>query len=151
MTTKKLTKGLDGNPEARTIRQAVFVEEQGFHNEFDEIDPDALHIVLWIDSEPAATGRTFPKESEAGVWTIGRVAVMKPYRKQGLGAEVVRELEQAAKACGAQLFSLSAQLRAKGFYEAIGYRAHGETYLDEYCPHVTMTKPAGEENKEELP
>lgn len=89
------------------------------------------------------------QKREAGVWTIGRVAVMKPYRKQGLGAEVVRELEQAAKAYGAKLFSLSAQLRAQGFYEAIGYRAYGETYLDEYCPHVAMTKPADKENKEE--
>ena len=46
-------------------------------------------------------------------------------------------------------FILSAQVRAQGFYEAIGYHAKGETYLDEYCPHVTMTKPAGEENQEE--
>ncbi|MFR2561523.1 MAG: hypothetical protein ACLS8R_01505 [Anaeromassilibacillus sp.] len=35
------------------------------------------------------------------------------------------------------------------FYETIGYHAKGEIYLDEYCPHVTMTKPAGEENQEE--
>lgn len=146
---KKLTKGLEENPEARLIRQTVFVEEQGFQQEFDEIDPIAWHLVLWIDGAPAATGRTFLGQGKDGAWTIGRVAVVKSHRGQGLGASVVRELERAAKAQGARSFVLSAQVRAKGFYEAIGYRAHGEPYLDEYCPHVTMTKPAGKDNEEE--
>ena len=34
--------------EAAEIRRAVFVEEQGFHNEFDEIDKRAKHIVFMI-------------------------------------------------------------------------------------------------------
>ena len=143
--TKKLTKGLDGNPEAQAIRQAVFVEEQGFQQEFDEIDPIALHLVVWADGTPVATGRVFPSNAAPGVWTIGRVAVQKSCRGRNFGALVVRELEQAARERGAQSFALSAQTRAKGFYEAIGYHAHGETYLDEYCPHVRMTKPAGDE------
>lgn len=149
MITEQCTKGLEDNPEACRIRQAVFVDEQGFHNEFDEIDPEAWHVVLWEDGAALATGRVFPKQDSDGVWTIGRVAVLKPYRGKGLGALVVQKLEQVAAQHGAKAFILSAQVRAQGFYEAIGYHAKGETYLDEYCPHVTMTKPAGEENQEE--
>ena len=33
-------------PEAAAIRQAVFVEEQGFQEEFDAIDRHALHTFL---------------------------------------------------------------------------------------------------------
>ena len=73
----------------------------------------------------------------------------KLIERKGLGALVVQKLEQVAAQHGAKAFILSAQVRAQGFYEAIGYHAKGETYLDEYCPHVTMTKPAGEENQEE--
>ena len=37
-----LSKGLNNSPDARAIRQSVFVEEQGFEYEFDDIDEIAL-------------------------------------------------------------------------------------------------------------
>ena len=41
-------------PEAAAIRQAVFVEEQGFQEEFDAIDRHALHLLLFADGRPVA-------------------------------------------------------------------------------------------------
>ena len=41
-----LSKGLTNSPDARLIRQSVFVEEQGFEYEFDDIDETALHLVF---------------------------------------------------------------------------------------------------------
>ncbi|WP_329887796.1 hypothetical protein [Pseudoramibacter faecis] len=32
-------------PDARTIRQTVFVDEQGFYDEFDALDKTATHLV----------------------------------------------------------------------------------------------------------
>lgn len=142
MITYKQTLGLDENPEAKRIRQTVFVEEQGFQNEFDETDPIARHVVAWEDGRPIATGRVFPKDDTKDTWTIGRVAVLPPYRGKGIGALIVRRLEQIAQDCGAREWTLSAQLRAKGFYEALGYTAHGEIYQDEFCPHISMCKRA---------
>ena len=37
-----LSKGLTNSPDAKAIRQSVFVEEQGFEYEFDDIDETAL-------------------------------------------------------------------------------------------------------------
>ena len=51
--------------DAARIRKEVFVEEQGFQKEFDEIDPIALHVVLYRDGEPAATGRLFRRDRAA--------------------------------------------------------------------------------------
>ncbi len=84
MITNRCTRGLTENPEAKQIRQTVFVEEQGFHNEFDAMDAEAWHVVLWKDEHAIATGRTFPAQGETHAWTIGRVAVRKPYRGQGI-------------------------------------------------------------------
>ena len=39
--------------DARIIRQEVFVEEQGFHHEFDEIDSRAWHLVLYENGQAA--------------------------------------------------------------------------------------------------
>ena len=33
--------------DAKIVRQRVFVEEQGFENEFDEIDDFAYHLVVY--------------------------------------------------------------------------------------------------------
>ena len=34
------------------IREEVFMQEQGFKNEFDDIDDSATHIVLYDDGSP---------------------------------------------------------------------------------------------------
>lgn len=135
----RIKKGLDSSPDAAYIRKNVFIDEQGFRNEFDDIDKDAYHAVLFTDDNiPAACGRLFT--SDGMTYIIGRVAVMKAYRKKGLGEKVVTALENKARELGGTETELSAQLRAKGFYEKLGYSSFGEKYLDEYCPHVSMKK-----------
>lgn len=86
-----LSKGLNNSLDARAIRQSVFVEEQGFEYEFDDIDETALHLVLYDENDnPCATGRLFFD----GCMKIGRIAVMKEYRGQSLGSEVIAILEE---------------------------------------------------------
>lgn len=73
-------------------------------------------------------------------YLIGRIAVRKAYRGQSMGKRIVEMVIQHIKDKGASKISLSAQVQAKGFYEALGFRAKGDVYLDEYCPHVHMEK-----------
>ena len=137
MNDVKITQGLENAPEAERIRREVFMEEQGFSNEFDDIDKRAYHAVVYTDGKASATGRLF--EGRSG-WHIGRVAVDKEFRGAGLGALVVMSLEEKAVSLGAECIRLSAQVRAQGFYEKLGYSAEGEEYLDETCPHIAMYK-----------
>lgn len=125
--------------EAVEIRTEVFVDEQGFEEEFDETDKECLHIVLFCDGVPAAVGRIY-KDREK-VYAAGRIAVRKKYRGQKLGAEIMRLLEEKARELGAERMWVSAQCRAREFYEKSGYIAEGETYLDQFCPHIHMEKP----------
>lgn len=124
--------------EARLIRQEVFMDEQGFKNEFDDTDKCCVHLVLYADGFPAATGRLY-KTGEK-VYALGRIAVRKQLRGTGLGAEAMALLEEKAKELGAEKTAVSAQCRAKGFYERLGYKASGEVYLDEFCEHIHMEK-----------
>ena len=125
--------------EARFIRQTVFMEEQGFKNEFDDIDETAIHAVGFIDGVPAATGRVFPAE-EDGAYYLGRLAVRKEFRKGGTGSAIVAFLENEAAKHGASKIILHAQIQAQPFYEKNGYTAEGEPFLDETTPHITMVK-----------
>ena len=45
--------------EAKEIRLEVFVKEQGFEEEFDDIDETAAHIVLFDGSHPVGVCRIF--------------------------------------------------------------------------------------------
>lgn len=125
--------------EAKQIRTAVFVDEQGFHEEFDETDDISIHAVLFIDGKAAGTARMFT-ESGGESYHIGRMAVLKEYRKSGLGSDIMNALCEKAKELGAKGCELSAQCRAQGFYEKLGFAAEGNIYLDENCPHIYMKK-----------
>ena len=65
--TIKIAKGLANNADARLIRQQVFVEEQGFVNEFDDIDAKAYHAVIYTGGYPIATGRHWTYLREKGI------------------------------------------------------------------------------------
>ena len=132
------TKFFDSLPaDSASIREEVFVKEQGFTDEFDSADDTALHLVVYLNGLPVATGRLIIND---GTYACGRIAVLRKYRNMKLGSLVMSELENVAKQRGAKLLSLSAQCAAQGFYESCGYTASGSVYLDQHCPHIHMEK-----------
>ena len=124
-------------PEAAAIRKEVFMQEQGFTDEFDETDARAMHAVLCIGGEPAGTCRYF---REKDGWHIGRLAVRKRFRGGGAGAALLRFAEERIRLRGGTCALLSAQERARGFYEKQGYSACGDAFPEEGCPHIPMQK-----------
>lgn len=118
----------------------VFVEEQGFQNEFDPLDETARHIVLYRENaEPIATCRILAGQGE-GQYILGRVAVIPSCRGMQLGARLVAEAERLVLQSGGTVIQLHAQCRVKVFYEKLGYVAFGEIEEDEGCPHIWMSK-----------
>ncbi len=126
-------------PEAKEIRETVFLKEQGFQTEYDEIDEVATHLVLYQDEIPLATCRVFPGEMP-GVFILGRLAVQKEQRSKGLGSRMLFEAEESVKEQGGVCLILHSQLHAKEFYEKSGYIAYGEIEYEEDCPHIWMKK-----------
>lgn len=127
--------------DAKHIRYTVFIDEQGFDKEIDEYDDDnkARHIVMYDGENAIATARAF--EEAPNTYHIGRVAVLKEHRGKGYGREVLTHLENDLKNnAGAKKVTISAQLHAKGFYEAIGYTVIGDVYLEEGKEHIWCEK-----------
>lgn len=135
-----IIKSFDHLPsEARSIRETVFVNEQGFNYEFDDIDNISTHLVLYVDDIAAATCRFFMDEIK-DTYIIGRIAVLKNYRKLKLGSQLLQEAENLITKKGGKLIRLSAQLQAVEFYRKNGYIDESETHYDESYPHVWMYK-----------
>lgn len=134
-----IVKGLENTSIAKAIRLAVFVDEQGFEDEFDQIDDIAWHIEGWDQGLPIAVGRMFESDHPS-IYTIGRIAVIKEFRQKNVGKAVMEALENHARQLKAIAIELSAQCSAEGFYEKLGYIRQGEVYLDQFCPHIKMVK-----------
>ena len=113
------------------IREEVFMQEQGFKNEFDDIDDSATHIVLYDDGSPVGCCRVYPDEA-VGRFIFGRLAVRKKYRGQDIGRKIMEKAIEYLSSIGASYISLSAQIQAKGFYANFGFMEEGEEYLDEH-------------------
>lgn len=127
------------NEDIKRLRQRVFVEEQGFVNEFDETDRTAYHAAVYENEKCIAVGRLY-SDDDFKTCHIGRVAVDKEYRSCGLGRIIMKSLEEKAKELGCKKITLSAQCQAQSFYEKNGYIKTGDIYLDEHCPHIEMYK-----------
>ena len=140
MIVVKWTEGLE-SPEAQDallLRNQVFVEEQGFYDDVEEIDNTAWHLVLYEDGKLMGCARMF-FESE-GVLHAGRIAVRKEYRGKHRGSLVMDELYKKAEELGARKILLGAQYQAVPFYEKQGYTVCSEEYLDQGYPHFNMEK-----------
>ena len=120
--------------EAKCIRFAVFVEEQGVlaQIELDAMDEHCLHALAFEQDAAVGTGRLLPDGH------IGRMAVLKAWRGRGVGAALLERLVQAARERGDAEVVLSAQVHALGFYRAHGFTAYGNVYDEAGIPHQAM-------------
>lgn len=126
--------------QARLIRKEVFVDEQGFKNEFDSIDDNAIHFLLFDENKNAAAVCRAYSDGDEKEYHIGRIAVKKECRSKGLGAKLLKGAEDYLSSVGVKTIVLSSQKRVCGFYEKLGYEKFGGEYLDEFCPHIMMKK-----------
>ncbi|MFF0788475.1 GNAT family N-acetyltransferase [Streptomyces spiralis] len=132
------------------VRKEVFVVEQGVPEdiEYDALDAVALHVLaVREDGTPLGTGRLLHGEAAADrtggdptVGSLGRLAVTQEARGLGVGAALVRAIEDAARARGLAAVDLHAQTHALGFYERLGYEAYGPEFPDAGIPHRAMRR-----------
>lgn len=121
-----------------TLREAVFMDEQGFPEDRDAEDAVALHLLAKAADTPVGAARiVFNKDTAK----IGRVCVVPEARGAGLGAAIIRAaMEIARDMPGVKTAALSAQVSAMGFYEGLGFVALGPEHDDFGVPHQMMVQ-----------
>lgn len=118
------------------IRQQVFVVEQGVSEsrERDGLDPECWHVLARDETgQPIGCARISPEHK------IGRMAVLREWRAQGVGTVLLRELIRRARTLGWSEVTLAAQVSAIGFYEREGFTAYGDVFDDAGLPHRSMS------------
>lgn len=129
----------------RALRRAVFIDEQGVPEalEWDGLDAVARHFLALesaLASEPPVALGTARMRIVDGLAKAERVAVRRDARTRGVGRRLMRAIEDHARERGLPAIVLHAQVAAIPFYERLGYRAHGEIFLDAGIDHREMIK-----------
>ncbi|MDO9051985.1 MAG: GNAT family N-acetyltransferase [Methylotenera sp.] len=119
----------------KTVREQVFIIEQHvpIALEWDGLDDEALHLLAINDGGVAIGCARLP-----GYGSIGRMAVLQPWRGLGVGKAILYAAVAQYQQQGMQPITLSAQMHAIPFYQKAGFEVCSEPYLDAGILHVNM-------------
>ena len=119
-------------------RVKVFVVEQTCpYQEIDEDDQIAKHVILKNDDDQImAYTRIMDRVDHV---TFGRVLVVKEFRGQELGKEIVKlTLAEIDQLNLKKDIKVSAQNYLTDFYGAFGFEVISDVYLEDDIPHIDM-------------
>lgn len=120
----------------RQVRESVFVMEQHVpaELEWDGIDAECVHaLAVSQDGKAIGTGRLLRDGH------IGRVAVLREWRGQGVGKRLMEFLMAEARSRHYPRLLLNSQVSAVPFYERIGFVTRGDEFDEAGIPHLEMT------------
>lgn len=120
------------------IRIDVFMKEQGFQNEFDDIDQNCIHFVLYEDIAIGCCRLYY--DHQKGSYILGRIAIIKSHRHQQYGSKLVLNAIEHVKKIGGTSLHLHSQCVAIPFYQQLGFEPYGVIDYDENCPHQWLEK-----------
>lgn len=124
---------------ALALRERIFCDEQGvsFQADQDGRDPEATHIVAVEEGVVIGTCRLLFRGDVA---RLGRLAVERERRGDGVAGAILREADRVAGEAGAERIALHAQTYAEELYRQAGYEERGPKFVEEGIEHVAMEK-----------
>jgi predicted GNAT family N-acyltransferase len=126
--------------EAFGVRRQVFVREQGISEDlvFDKHDKEALHMVVKDGERVIGSARVqFLADNQA---KLERMAVLKRYRRKGIGREMLLFLDTVWKDKQVQQVIIHAQLEVVPFYKLYGFDEVGLPFWEAGIKHIKMRK-----------
>ncbi|MDH7517909.1 MAG: GNAT family N-acetyltransferase [Candidatus Thermoplasmatota archaeon] len=119
------------------IRKTVFVEEQNvpLDLELDGLDSTAKHIIAYLDKKPVGCARLRTDERTR----LERVAVLKHYRHQGFGKQIVKYIiEHCKNNSNISEIYLHSRIDTVGFYKKLGFKTRGRIFFEAGIEHAEM-------------
>jgi ElaA protein len=125
------------------LRTEIFVVEQDCpYQEVDEKDRQSFHLFGRAENgEVIAVTRVLPQGISYNEVSIGRVALKKTFRGQGIAdVLMIESFNFITKQFGNVPIRISAQEYLLKYYTKHGFNQVGEMYLEDDIPHLEMLK-----------
>ncbi len=134
----EIVKWIDGLSQLKNIREKVFIQEQKVtpQLEWDGMDEKAIHFLVFNDKAAIGCARAIVIKDHM---QLGRMAVLKEHRGQGIGSALLEKAMTIAKLNQLSAIYISAQCHAIDFYKKFGFEVTSDIYLDAEIPHRDMT------------
>ena len=127
--------------QAKEVRYQALYAEMGLSRTLvEDVDNGTCrHLVALAHADVVGYGRIQMAENPPKIF---QVCVAESHRKWGIGSELVKALEGIARSDGRTGVILDARSHVVGFYELLGYTAHGPEFLSErtHTPHRKMRR-----------
>ena len=126
------------------VRARVFIDEQGVPagEELDGRDEQALHLVALTPDGEQVIG-TLRLLIDGDLAKIGRVAVDRDWRRQGIAERMLDVALGEAQVRGARRVRLASQLEVVSLYERAGFVVQSDVFEEAGIPHVFMGRDLG--------
>jgi predicted GNAT family N-acyltransferase len=117
------------------VRRKVFVEEQNVteDEEYDEFENSSTHLIARVDNKCVGTMRY--RKTDHGT-KLERFAVLKKYRKSGVGRSLL--LEALNQISNQETIYLHAQIQVVDFYRKYGFIADDMVFVEANIKHKKM-------------
>ena len=116
------------------IRKKVFIEEQNVPLNIEiEYEEDSNHVICYLDKFPVGTGRW--RNTKNGI-KLERFAVLKDFRKYGIGKEIVNFI--LSEISSNNTIYLHAQEAVVDFYKKLGFKVSGDKFYEADILHSKM-------------
>ena len=124
------------------FQQQFQAQDQSFTQNYT--NPNARRMIVEIDGK--SIGRLITHEQQDDLRIID-IALMPPWRDQGLGEKLLRDVLAEAKSAGKQVsLSVEAHNPAKRLYERLGFRL-----VEERPPYCLMVIPVSAHSQKSIP
>ncbi|MGL4847802.1 MAG: GNAT family N-acetyltransferase [Clostridium sp.] len=133
LTVEELYEIMKARYEVFGCEQKIFEE-----NDLDDLDKKVIHVFLEDKGKVVAYERVIKENINKEYGTIGRVLVLKEYRRRGIGKELIEKGLDILKKENTKEIIISAQIHAKKLYEEAGFKVISEPYDEVSIPHVKM-------------
>jgi predicted GNAT family N-acyltransferase len=126
--------------EAFAVRRQVFVREQGISDDlvFDGHDRETLHMVVKDGERVIGSARVQSLADNQA--KLERMAILKRYRRKGIGREMLLFLGTVWKDKQVQQIIIHAQLEVAPFYKSCGFEEVGLPFREAGIKHIKMRK-----------
>ena len=122
------------------LRNEVFIVEQECpYLDCDNKDLQSYHLFAEENGEIVSYLRVLEKGVSYDEISIGRVAVKKNYRGNGISREMMlKAIEFIENELLETTIKIQAQAYLINFYSSLGFEAVSEEYLEDNIPHIDM-------------
>ena len=122
------------------LRNKVLRQPLGLSLYDEDTSGDAKDEIFIALQNENVIGCVMMKTINAEVQKLRQMAVCTDWQSKGIGALLVQKAEAASTQMGIKMISLHAREYAVGFYEKLGYKKEGASFLEVNIPHFAMHK-----------